>query len=184
MEKLNNGFKDYYYVDSDYRIYNAKTKKHLKPDSQNSYTLVMESGKPKHISNNTLLKLVFGDTFVLQDVESLPNEQWRRIYDSQYFVSNLGRIKSNILLTAKIINPETSNGYERVCINLGYGNKHLLVHKLVAIAFLDTPNQAFMEIHHINNDKLCNRADNLVFLTREEHRKIHRELAKRENEDV
>ena len=103
MIQLNNGFKDYYFVnESDYKIYNAKSKKFLTMDSGGSYTLTKEDGKTKHISNNTILKLVFGSGFVLKDIDCLPDEQWKQINNSSYFVSNLGRIKSNLLLESKL----------------------------------------------------------------------------------
>ena len=183
MIKINNGFKDYYCIDSDYRVYNSKSNKYLRMDSGGSYTLLKEDGNRHHISYNALLKLVFGKTFVLHDVVSLPDEQWKQINNSHYFCSNMGRIKSNQLLTSKVLLPETSIGYERVKIDIGNGAKNYLVHKLVAMLFLEPPKEPFMEIHHIDNDKLSNKAQNLVFLTHEDHVKIHKEQRRKEKEN-
>ena len=173
MKQINNGFKEYYYIDSDYKVYNSKSKKYLKADRNGCYTLIRESGKPYHISNNILLKTLFGSTFVLKDVESLPDEEWKQINDSCYFCSNLGRIKSNLLLESKVLVPDKSTSYERVKIDIGNGTKNYLIHKIVATLFLEPPKEPFMVVHHINNNKLCNKAENLVFLSPEEHRKLH-----------
>lgn len=181
--QIKNGFKDYYYInESDYKIYNTKTKKFLTLDTNGSYTLTKENGKVKHISNNTILKLVFGSGFILKDIDYLPHEQWKQINNSNYFISNLGRVKSNLLLESKLLIPDCSIGYARVKIDIGYGTKNYLVHKLVAEYFLEPPTKAFMEIHHINNDKLDNQAENLIFLTHEEHCKIHKELRRKEKQ--
>ena len=151
-------------------------------DSGGSYSLIKEDGRRYHVSRNTLLKIVFGSCFVLKDIDNLPNEEWKQINGSFYFCSNLGRIKSNQLLTTKLLTSDKSTGYERIKIDVGNGLKHYLVHKLVAIHFLEPPKEAFMEIHHINNDKLCNKAENLVFLNHEDHVKVHRELRRKEKE--
>ena len=184
MIQLNNGFKDYYFVnESDYKIYNAKSKKFLTMDSGGSYTLTKEDGKTKHISNNTILKLVFGSGFVLKDIDCLPDEQWKQINNSSYFISSKGRIKSNLLLESRLLVPEYSNGYARVKIDIGYGTKNYLIHKIVSEYFLEPPTKPFMEIHHKNNNKLDNQAENLIFLTHEEHCKIHAEQRRKEKDN-
>lgn len=183
--QINNGFKDYYYVDEskDYRVYNSKFNKYLTLDSGGSYTLIKLDGKTCHISRNKLLKLLFGKTFVLQDVENLPGERWAQLNESTYFISTKGRCKNNKLLESKILIPETSSGYERVNIDIGYGVRHYLIHKLVATMFLPPPKEPFMDIHHINNDKLSNFVENLMFIKRDEHIKLHSELRKKEQID-
>ena len=183
MIQINNGFKDYYYIDSEYEVFNSKSQRYLRVDSGGSYSLIKEDGKRYHVSRNTLLKLVFGSNFVLKDIDNLPNEEWKQINSSHYFCSSLGRIKSMQLLSAKLLTTDKSTGYERIKIDIGNGLKHYLVHKLVAIYFLEPPTEAFMEIHHINNDKLCNKAQNLVFLSHEDHVEVHKELRRKEKEN-
>lgn len=178
MIQINNGFKEYYYIDSEYKVYNSKIKRHLKIDSGGCVKLLRQNETVCHISYNKLLKLVFGPTFVLNDVISLPNEQWKQLNDSFYMCSDKGRIKSNFSLNSKILTTDKSTGYERLKIDIGYGIKNYYIHKLVAMCFLEPPKEPFMEIHHLNNDKLCNFSSNLVFLNREEHLKLHQQLKK------
>jgi hypothetical protein len=49
MEKISNGFKDYYYLTQDGLIYNAETMKFLKSDRL-TYKLQTEDGERKSIS--------------------------------------------------------------------------------------------------------------------------------------
>lgn len=175
MIQINNGFKEYYYIDSEYKVYNSKIKRHLKIDSGGCYKLLRQNDTVCHISYNTLLKLVFGPTFVLNDIISLPNEQWKQLNDSPYLCSQFGRIKSNKQLNSKILTTDKSNGYERLKIDIGYGQKNYYVHKLVAMCFLEPPKEPFMCCHHLDFNKLNNNYSNLVYLTNDEHIKIHKE---------
>ena len=141
MIQINNGFKEYYYIDSEYKVYNSKIKRHLKIDSGGCIKLLRQNETVCHISYNKLLKLVFGPTFVLNDVISLPNEQWKQLNDSFYMCSNFGRIKSNFSLNSKILTTDKSTGYERLKIDIGYGIKNYYIHKLVAMCFLEPPKE-------------------------------------------
>lgn len=178
--QIKNGFKDYYYIDSDYKVYNSKSGKYLKIDAKGCYSLIKENGNPQTISYNRLLKLVFGSTFVLKDVVSFPEEEWKQINKSHYFCSNQGRIKSNQLLFSKVLVPDLSSGYARVKIDIGNGTKNYSIHKLVALLFLEPPTEAFLEIHHLNFDRFCNKADNLIFITHENHAKLHAEQRRKD----
>lgn len=93
-------------------------------------------------------------------------EEWRDIkgYEGQYQVSNQGRIKSFKLWTGSMyINNERilknviyKNGYENVMLK----NKHFLVHRLVAKAFVPNPNNLPI-INHKDGNKANNNANNL-----------------------
>ena len=92
------------------------------------------------------------------------NEIWKDIpnYEGIYQVSNLGRIKSLLFNKEKILKTRIHpNGYE--LINLK--GKTYRVHHLVAITFLDNPNN-YKEINHKNEIKNDNCVSNLEWCDR------------------
>lgn len=115
-------------------------------------------------------------------VESLPNEEWREIPDTngEYFVSNIGRVKSmkwgkEILIKASL----STKGYWQVCITFSYGRKTKRVHRLVAQSFIPNPYN-YSEINHrdeiktnncVENLEWCDRAYNMSYGTWKERRK-------------
>lgn len=88
-------------------------------------------------------------------------EIWRDVvgYENLYQVSNLGNVKSSY--SGKNLKRGTQNvGYK--CVNL-YKNKvskTYLIHRLVAQAFIENP-QNLPCINHIDEDKTNNRVENL-----------------------
>lgn len=52
-----------------------------------------------------------------------------------------------------------------------------LVHRLVAEVFCDNPEPELKTVvHHINCNSLDNRAENLIWLTPQEHTQIHNQI--------
>lgn len=100
--------------------------------------------------------------------------EWKYIkgFDGQYMVSKDGKIKSlNYKGTGeeKVLKPYLDrDGYER--IGLSYHSKHICkyVHRLVAEAFIDNPNE-LETVDHIDNNKTNNSVENLRWLSREEN---------------
>lgn len=93
-------------------------------------------------------------------------EEWKDItgFEGLYQVSNLGRVKSlanNKTRKEKILKEKkNSYGYHRVDLCKKNVVKHYLVHRLVAMAFIDNVNN-YNEINHIDENKENNSADNL-----------------------
>lgn len=81
-------------------------------------------------------------------------------YEGRYAVTSDGQVYS--YLKKKYLKPETTNnGYQRVCLTTGDGRKkHELIHRLVAIAFLDNP-ERLPCVNHKNGDRQDNRVENL-----------------------
>ena len=69
-------------------------------------------------------------------------------------------IKSNKSLRAH----DNGHGYKTVCLCIDGKPKHYYVHRLVASAFVDNPND-YPEVNHIDEDRGNNRAENLEWCT-------------------
>lgn len=109
-------------------------------------------------------------------------ENWKAIegYEEHYHVSNLGRVKSLAReyrwgrgairrQAEKLLSPgRNSAGYS--CVNLVVSgiSKNVVVHRLVAKAFLPNPEKK-KEVNHKNGNKADNRLPNLEWCTREEN---------------
>jgi len=86
-------------------------------------------------------------------------EIWKCVVGAEdhYIVSNYGRIKNKH--TDCILKPSKSGCYYHVELRYGI-NKHLLVHRIVAEAFIPNPSN-FPQVNHIDEDKHNNNATNL-----------------------
>ncbi len=102
-------------------------------------------------------------------------EIWKDIpnYVGEYQVSNLGRVKS-FRASSKygsqkeyILNPTTKdNGYCNVTLYGKYGRHKYLVHRLVAEAFIQNPNN-YPQVNHKDENPLNNSVSNLEWCTAE-----------------
>lgn len=100
-------------------------------------------------------------------------EKWKDIegYEGLYQISNLGRVKS--LGNGKSNNSKekilkcgkSKQGYIFVSLSKKGKKKNYLIHRLVAQAFIDNPDN-LPEVNHINEDKTNNCVDNLEYCNR------------------
>lgn len=110
----------------------------------------------------------------------MPKEIWKDIpgYESYYQVSNKGRVKSlprnGTIKTSKILTPiimrkeRSSTTYRAVILCKNGKHKHLYVHRLVALAFIEnTRNKA--QINHIDGDGSNNMVNNLEWVNQSEN---------------
>lgn len=107
------------------------------------------------------------------DFPNLPNREWKEIPSLKgYYASNYGEIYSAPKLRKfgkqrRITPPlvlslrKHRNGY--MTVNIGGENKY--VHRLVAEAFLENPNE-FPEVNHKDEDKANNKVENLEWCDR------------------
>jgi hypothetical protein len=103
-------------------------------------------------------------------IAGLPGEEWRRVEEfDDYEVSDLGRVRSTKTTFPRIItaNPNR-DGYLKVRLYRGNRPYYRYVHALVAIAFIG-PRADGLEVRHLDDNKLDNRAHNLTYGTRSDN---------------
>lgn len=94
------------------------------------------------------------------------NEEYRR-YNERIEVSNLGNVK----IKGEIIKPCSCYNYDIVTDK----GKTLRIHNMVGELFQDICGKKIKwgHLHHINHNQKDNRAENLVWLSRSEHKRLH-----------
>ena len=181
MQKIKNGYCEYYYLTKDGRVYNEVTNEYKDANKDNRFTLKKEDGTTKKISLKVLYSLVYNRPYCIDDIKDIEGEEWKEIENTNamYYVSNMGRIKSYKGYRAIILKPtKTKSGYYRVDIIQDGERVSKFVHRLVAVSFLPIPQKMDVEIHHLDYQKENNFYKNLEWLTKAEHRKKHRERIK------
>lgn len=110
-------------------------------------------------------------------------EVWKNIDNFEgYQVSNFGRVRTHNKITFtnihgkrhwkdRVLKPRISKKDKCSRVELWKDGKHktLLVHRLVANAFLKENNIANLTVNHKDGNRLNNRLDNLEWLTRGEN---------------
>lgn len=109
-------------------------------------------------------------------------EKWRDIkgYEGHFKISSKGRVKSlkrtiekncgmKMKIQERIRKPHfTKDGYLRIRLIVNNKGKNFLIHRLVAMAFIENPENK-EEVNHINEIKDDNNVDNLEWVTRNEN---------------
>lgn len=92
-----------------------------------------------------------------------------RKFNEQYEVSNLGNVKKD----GQLIKPCSGKKYDYVT----YKGKMLRIHEMVGKCFPEIcgENDSRLHLHHINGNSKDNRAENLIRITPEDHKKLHQE---------
>jgi len=95
-------------------------------------------------------------------------EIWKDIkgYEGKYQISNLGNVKSFFKGKERSLKPFLTNGYFSIGLWDGQKRQTVLIHRLVAFAFIPNPN-GYKEINHKDENKQNNNVDNLEWCTRE-----------------
>jgi len=93
-------------------------------------------------------------------------EIWKEIpkFENKYFVSNIGEIKNS---NGHILNGMRSRSqpYKKYALSNGDGTySYLLGHRIVALTFLENPNN-YPVVHHKDGNKLNNNVINLEWCT-------------------
>lgn len=106
-------------------------------------------------------------------------EIWKDVkgYEGLYQVSNMGRVRSVARVVtwknqqtksykSRMMKIREKNGYRVVSLYKNHKSKDNRVHRLVADAFIENPNNLPF-INHIDEDKSNNKVDNLEWCTRQ-----------------
>jgi hypothetical protein len=102
------------------------------------------------------------------------NEQWKAIAEcnGEYSISDDGRVKSHKYGKERILKSGLRglprNQYSIVWICVNRKNKPHTIHRLVAMAFIDNPNNK-PQVNHKDGNKLNNHIDNLEWCTASEN---------------
>ena len=108
---------------------------------------------------------------------SLSGEEWRSVvgFEGRYEVSNLGRVRSFVRYSRwqqvpRLMKPRiSSRGYFMVRLKYGDGSsKADVVHRLVALAFIDGYKEGYV-VNHKDENKLNNRVENLEWVSYREN---------------
>jgi hypothetical protein len=98
-------------------------------------------------------------------------EIWKSIDDfPNYEVSTLGNIRN--IITCKTLKPSVKGGYYNVSLTHNKLYKSLKIHRLVALAFIENPENK-SDVNHKDKNKLNNKLENLEWMTRKENN-VHR----------
>lgn len=97
----------------------------------------------------------------------------------RYYISNYGRVFSLCGKEWIIKVPQVDeDGYMYVDMYSNGERTRKRIHQLVVEAFMPYTNLDGLEIHHLDGNKENNHLDNLIPLTQEQHRQIHKYLRK------
>lgn len=137
--------------------------------------------------NNCIEKRVSSLILFLCSNLLIPDEVWREIpgYDGDYFASDKGRILSLCRNEPRILKPficsnsGSRTGYYYVEIR---GQKQR-VHRLVALAFLENPENKPV-VHHIDGNPLNNAVENLTYATYAENAQEYQKTKKKQQEQA
>lgn len=176
-------YEEYYYLTEDGLLYDEKRDKYIEPYKKHVFSIKTKEGKFKNIALKTLYRQLYDKEFCVDNIPNLENEEWRYIKgtEKRYMISNKGRVKSLTGYEAKILKYNINQrGYYRVELQYLDSDlrKVMLVHRLVADAFLESPESIEYQLHHIDLDLSNNTVENLIWLSPSEHRKWHQQLKK------
>lgn len=137
--------------------------------------------------NNRIEKRVSSLILFLCSNLFVPDEVWCEIpgYDGDYFASDKGRILSLCRNEPRILKPficsndGNRTGYYYVEIR---GQKQR-VHRLVALAFLENPEDKPV-VHHIDGNPLNNTLENLAYATYAENAQDYQKMKKKQQEQA
>lgn len=104
----------------------------------------------------------------------MDNEIYKQVigYEGYYEISNHGNVRSTSYKGVKQLSPSIQrNGYLNVIFCIKQIKAHKTIHRLVAINFIDNPDN-LPTVNHLDGNKLNNLVDNLEWCT-VEHNNLH-----------
>lgn len=148
------------------------------PNNGYLIALLSRAGKVQKFYVEAAVETTFGIRQKTDDIPVLPGEEWSPVagYEDLYEISSHGRVKSigwyvsgakRRYARARIrVNGSDAGGYPKVELAKNGAIKTVLIHRLVAIAFVPNPLNLGV-VHHKDENRLNPRADNLEWVSTE-----------------
>ena len=137
--------------------------------------------------NNRIEKRVSSLILFLCSNLFVPDEVWCEIpgYDGDYFASDKGRILSLCRNEPRILKPFicSNDGNRRGYYYVEIRGQKQRVHRLVALAFLENPEDKPV-VHHIDGNPLNNTLENLAYATYAENVQEYQKMKKKQQEQA
>ena len=106
----------------------------------------------------------------MQRVKNLPGERWKRIKETQYWISNKGRLITTTWKGSnqqRFFKPAIDQGYYRTVLIIQGLNISVRIHRLVAQYFVHNPDpETLVEVNHKDFNRLNNDYRNLEWVTK------------------
>lgn len=177
------GYQDGYCIDLQGNVFDTVNCSQLEPNKTKHVVLHLADGTKVKRTIKQLYRQAFNKEYCVDNIAPLDGEEWKPI-DSmyKYHVSNMGRVKSYVKYEAALLKPYINeHGYYRVDLIIDKQRYSILVHRLVAFAFIPNDNPVEKKtVDHINMDKADNRQVNLRWLSIADNVKAYNEYLKRE----
>jgi len=103
----------------------------------------------------------------------LKSEVWKQFRDTDYQVSNLGKVRKNFKTVKQY---RRSTGYMDVHIRLDGKTRPMAVHRIVCESFHGKPPTEKHQVNHMDGDKGNNNPDNLEWVTAKENARHSRHV--------
>jgi hypothetical protein len=112
--------------------------------------------------------------FINMNNKLLQDEIFKKHPEFSVEVSNLGRVRYNGSVLLQVPDETKSDPYGYLWVK--FSNRSQLVYRLVAETWCERPFSKYNTVHHISNNGMDNRVSNLLWVTPEQHKDIHRWL--------
>lgn len=176
------GYEGIYEISNTGKVKRKKRYLAVKNSGNYYYVYLTKDGVGKQGNLYDILESCFDDHILKNkdDADDIADEVWRSVkgFEECYEVSSMGRIRSKRRIRKSKLGSESivreriralcndQDGYLIVSLYDGPHSTTRAVHRLVAEAFIDNP-ENFPQINHIDGDKHNNKVSNLEWCTNE-----------------